>query len=95
MLVIRPSRDLGRLARDFEPRLPGALRFLTRGLGTRRTASPDFLSLLMFQHDYVKALIELGEGDAEVQRDRISDFLGEEARPESGVRVPQAASAGA
>lgn len=75
MLVIRPSQDLGRLARQYEPRLPPAFRFLTRGLGTRRTASPDVLSLLMFQHDYLDALIELGEADAEAQRDRIDAFL--------------------
>ena len=76
MLVIRPSRDLGRLAREYEPRLPGAFRFLTRGLGTRRTASPDVLSMLMFQHDYVNALVELGEHDAAAQMDRITEFLG-------------------
>ncbi|MEO7521088.1 MAG: patatin-like phospholipase family protein, partial [Gemmatimonas sp.] len=53
ILVIRPSRDLGRMARDYEPRLPPTLRFLTRGWGTRRTASPDVLSLMMFQEDYL------------------------------------------
>ena len=77
MLVIRPSRDLGRMAREYEPRLPGAFRFLTRGLGTRRTASPDVLSMLMFQHDYVNALIELGEHDAAARMDRITRFLDE------------------
>jgi NTE family protein len=76
MLVLRPSRDLGRLARDYEPRLPGLFRFLTRGLGTRRTASPDILSLVMFQRDYVQALVELGEHDAEEARDRIDEILG-------------------
>ena len=29
-----PSRDLGRLARDYQPQLPRGFRFLTRGLGT-------------------------------------------------------------
>ena len=63
MLVLRPSRDLGRLAGDYEPRLPRVFRFLTRGLGTRKTASPDILSLVMFQQDYLRRLIELGEED--------------------------------
>jgi NTE family protein len=76
ILVLRPSRDLGKLAGEFEPKLPKAFRYLTRGLGTRRTASPDILSLLMFQIDYLRALIELGEGDVEANKDRIDAFLG-------------------
>ena len=75
MLVIRPSQDLGRLSREYEPRLPKGFRFLTRGLGTRRTSSPDILSLVMFQEDYLRRLIELGESDAEAETDRIDKFM--------------------
>jgi NTE family protein len=75
ILVIRPSQDLGRLSREYEPRLPKGFRFLTRGLGTRRTASPDILSLVMFQEDYLRRIIELGEADAEAQSDRIDQFI--------------------
>ena len=76
ILVLRPSRDLGKLAGEFEPRLPRAFRYLTRGLGTQRTTSPDILSLLMFQIDYLRALIELGERDVEANLDRIEAFVG-------------------
>lgn len=76
ILVLRPSQDLGRLAGEYEARLPRAFRFLTRGLGTRQTRSPDFLSLLMFQQDYVGRLIEIGEKDAERRRDEIGALLG-------------------
>ena len=65
VVLLRPSRDLGRLSREFEPRLPKAFRFLLRGLGTRQTASPDLLSLVLFQPDYLRRLIEIGEADAE------------------------------
>ena len=75
ILVLRPSRDLGKLSREYEPLLPGFFRFLTRGLGTRQTASPDILSLLMFQPDYLGRLIELGEADAEARADDIDRFL--------------------
>ncbi|MEW5915101.1 MAG: patatin-like phospholipase family protein [Gemmatimonadota bacterium] len=75
VLVIRPSQDLGRLSREYEPRLPKGFRFLTRGLGTRRTSSPDILSLVMFQEDYLRRLIELGEADAEADADRIDKFM--------------------
>ena len=75
ILVIRPSQDLGRIAREYEPRLPKGFRFLTRGLGTRRTTSPDILSLVMFQEDFLRRLIELGEADAEAESDRIQKFM--------------------
>ena len=74
-LVIRPSVDLGKLAGDYEPKLPRAFRFMTRGLGTRETSSPDFLSLLMFQRDYIERLIEIGQADATRHRDDIARFL--------------------
>jgi NTE family protein len=75
LLVLRPSADLGRLAADYEPRLPRAFRFLTRGLGTQETRSPDFLSILMFQEDYLKRLLELGERDADERRDELLAFV--------------------
>ena len=75
ILVMRPSRDLGKLAREFEPRLPQFFRYLTRGLGTRQTASPDILSLVMFQEDYLRRLVELGEADTDAQAERVGAFL--------------------
>jgi NTE family protein len=75
LLALRPSVDLGRLANEFEPQLPKTFRFLTRGLGTRQTKSPDFLSMLLFQPDYIGRLIELGEEDAEAQADEIAAFI--------------------
>lgn len=75
LLVLRPSRDLGALAKDFEARLPSTFRYLTRALGTRETRSPDFLSLVLFQPDYLQALMELGEEDAEARTDEIAAFL--------------------
>ena len=75
LVVIRPSRDFGRLAGEFEPRLPWFFRHLTRGLGSRETASPDLLSLLMFQTDYIARLMEIGEADAEAEADHIDELL--------------------
>ena len=75
LMVLRPSVDLGRLAADFEPRLPGAFRFLTRGLGTHKIRSPDFLSLLMFQPDYLASLIEIGEKDAEARMGELEAWM--------------------
>ena len=78
-MTLRPSRDLGRLAYEYEPQLPRAFRFLTRGLGTKQTRSPDFLSLILFQPDYLQKLIEVGEADAEARGAEILEFLREDA----------------
>jgi NTE family protein len=75
LLVVRPSEDLGKLAGHYELRLPRGFRFLIRGLGTRETKSPDFLSLLMFQPDYLRRLIEIGERDAEARQGAIEEFF--------------------
>ena len=75
LLVLRPSRDLGRLANEFEVDLPRGFRFLVRGLGSRETRSNDMLSLLMFQPAYLARLIELGEADARARRAEIEAFV--------------------
>lgn len=77
LLVMRPSRDLGRLAAEYEPKLPPAFKFMTRGLGTRETKSPDVLSMLMFQKDYLTRLIEIGEADAEARAEELAAFFSE------------------
>lgn len=75
LVTIRPSVDLGRLANRYEPALPRGFRFLTRGLGTRQTEAPDFLSMIMFQPDYLAELIRIGEADAEARRRDLAALL--------------------
>jgi NTE family protein len=75
ILVLRPSRDLGKLASDFEEKLPRVFRYLTRGLGTQQTTSPDIVSLILFQADYLRKLVELGEADAEAHTGNVAAFL--------------------
>lgn len=75
IMVIRPSQDLRTLVRELEPRLPSFVRYLTRGLGTRDAASPDFLSLFMFQPGYIRRLIDLGEADADAHAGGVEAFL--------------------
>ncbi len=67
LTVVRPSEDLGRLAGAYEPELPPTFRFLMRGFGTRETRSPDWLSLLLFERDYLRHLIDLGTRDGEAR----------------------------
>ncbi len=79
--VIRAAQDPGAVAREFERHLPGALRFLTRGLGTRKSTSADSLSFLLFEPGYLRALIALGERDAESSPYTIGPFLHLRHRP--------------
>ncbi len=74
IMVIRPSRDLGRLAGEFEARLPRIVKYLSRGFGTKQTASPDLLSLILFQPDYIGALLEIGERDGEAAAEQLQAF---------------------
>lgn len=84
MTIVRPSRDLAKMARDFEPRLPKGIRFLSRGFGATRAGSPDALAMMMFQPDYTRALVELGEKDAESYLDEIADLLDVKPADEGG-----------
>ncbi|MBI4485877.1 MAG: patatin-like phospholipase family protein [Acidobacteria bacterium] len=90
LLILRPSRDLGRLANEFEAELPRTFRFLVRGLGSRETRSNDMLSLLMFQPDFIVKLIELGQSDARARSEDIEAFIqgdgGRSVSPTTGGR---------
>ena len=75
LLVIRPSVDISRLAAEYEPRLPRVFRHLVRGLGSREVRTPDMLSLLTFEPDYVARLMALGESDAAARAAEIRALL--------------------
>ena len=79
LFVLRPSRDLGKIASAYEKYLPRSMKFFTRALGSRETESPDFVSLLMFEPHFTRVLIELGEKDVESRLDDLSVFF----RPQS------------
>ena len=73
--ILRPSQDLGRLASEYEPRLPNSFRYLVRSLGTRETNTSGFLSMVMFQPDYAQRLIEIGEADGEAWLEEIREMV--------------------
>jgi NTE family protein len=75
LVLMRPSQDIGQLAANYEVRLPRLFRHLLRGAGARDTKSPDLLSLLMFDPEYLKALMAIGEADAEARADEIDAVL--------------------
>jgi len=77
LLVLRPSQDLGRLSGTYEHYLPTKIKLITRALGVRETESPDLVSMLMFEPNYMTRLIELGEMDIDCRLDEIRAFFGE------------------
>jgi len=75
LLVIRPSIDLGSLARDQFRKLPATLRYLTKGIGASDERGADFLSYLAFDPSYTQPLLELGLSDARAQKDGMEAFF--------------------
>lgn len=75
LLILRPSIELGDIAREYEPQLPKRFRSLTRRLGTGEQRGRDVLSMSMFQGDFLGRIIELGEADADARADEIAAFV--------------------
>mgnify|MGYP000020589861 FL=1 len=75
LLVVRPSREPAALATAYRPRLPRSLRALVRLFGAGRAQAAELLSMLMFQGDYLQALLELGAEDGARLADRWAAFL--------------------
>lgn len=74
LLLLRPSRDLGAMARDYAHHLPPALATVVRAMGGRRARAADFMSYLLFDHAYTGDLMDLGYHDTLARRDDIERF---------------------
>ncbi len=75
LLLLRPSRDLGLLARGLETKLPRVVRLLVQGIGGRREGASDLLSYLLFEPPYTEVLMEVGYSDAVDQWSEIEQFM--------------------
>jgi NTE family protein len=73
--TLRPSVDLARVAGQYEPNLPRSFRLLTRRLGTYKTGSYEWLSMILFDPNYIRTIMDIGEADAHAQRKAIEAFL--------------------
>ena len=79
--VVRPSVDLGRLAREYlseQDKILGEgalMRTLLKLLDVGEAAEADLASFLLFDAKYARVLIELGRRDAAARHDELSDFF--------------------
>lgn len=73
--VIYPSQDLGELAQQHAHELPWTLRGLMRGMGAYSKTNGSFISYLLFERGYCRALIDLGYQDTMDKKDEIEQFL--------------------
>lgn len=72
--LVRPSMDLGAMAKDYMNDVPFHLRQVIRAFAEKDDIG-DLLSYLMFSPDYLQALIRLGEQDAAKQHNEIAEAL--------------------
>jgi NTE family protein len=90
LLILRPSVDLGALARDYEVNIGGAMGALLSAVQWRDDPQSDWLSMLLFKPEYLQRLLEIGYNDAKRQHSRIEAFFARE--PVSGNGQPQSSS---
>ncbi len=75
VMVLRPQKDLGKLALEHEFSLPKLFRYLERGLAGKDRRSADALSMVIFEKDYLELMIRLGEEDTADRMTEIQEFL--------------------
>lgn len=79
LLLLRPSRNLGGMAREYPFAVPGAVRWVVRAMGGGRREGADFLSYLLFAPPFTTDLMDLGYHDTVGRKGRIEDFLAKDA----------------
>jgi NTE family protein len=93
VLVIAPSQRIDDIASRHLDALPAPVRALLRGVGVSGKGADArgsaLASYLLFEADFTRELMDLGEADTEARRDEVLAFFGWQAR---GGPLPEAAA---
>ncbi len=76
-MIIQPSEDLAKIAAEEAHHLPKTIRYMIKGLGSRKEAS-DLISNILFEPSYTQRIMLLGYSDAMRIKDEIIEFLKKE-----------------
>lgn len=76
VLVIAPSQRIEPIASRHLKCLPRAVRAILGTLGADEERGASFASYLLFEKEYTRELIALGEADTFAQRDKVELWLG-------------------
>ncbi|MDJ0851670.1 MAG: patatin-like phospholipase family protein [Myxococcota bacterium] len=82
VLWLSPQRHFHEIAAEFSDRIPAAIRYLMRGLGSDEETR-ELASYLLFDAAYCRRLVEIGHADVTARRDEVQRFLeGRRAEPQ-------------
>lgn len=76
VLAIQPTQSLDAVAQQHAGLLPDSLRRALGGLGALKNGGGALASYLLFEPDFVQALVTLGEQDAYARKDELLAFFG-------------------
>jgi NTE family protein len=83
-LVFRPSRDIGRMARERAKSIKASMFsswFLARTATLGAIWESDLLSFLLFDQEFARELVQLGRADTVCRADEIRHFFGKRGLP--------------
>lgn len=75
ILMLRPSKDLGKMTERLSKELPSFLRYLLKGIGVSEHEGLDLLSYLAFDESYSRPLMDLGYEDTFRSKDLVLKFF--------------------
>lgn len=75
VLTLQPSASLDALAQEHAHTLPRPIRRVLEGLGALRGSGAALASYLLFEPEFISALMALGQADVQARADEILSFL--------------------
>jgi NTE family protein len=75
VLTLQPSASLDALAQEYAHTLPRPILRVLEGLGALRGSGAALASYLLFEPEFIAALMDLGRADVQARADEILSFL--------------------